>query len=132
MENLFVAVFNAQSFASCHRVSSYVFAVIPEHILNVVYHAALDTGYICDDCATLEVLLVIPYPLLENMRIQGEYYHIRRAYQIGISLCASLIYYIVCQSVLDGFPVRIYGVNLKSLFSQSLGVAAADNSQTDD
>ena len=132
MENLLVAVLYAQSFTASHRVCSYVLAVIPQHVLNIINYAALYTGYVGNDGPAFEVLLIVSYPFLENMRIKGENNHIGLTYEFLVNLRGAFAYDIVFESVLDSLFVCVQCTNFKTFLRQSFGIAAADNSKADD
>ena len=130
VENLLVAVSYAQPFAACHRVSSYVLAVIPQHVLHIPYNTSLDTCYIGNDGSAFQILLIIPYPFFENVRIKGKNNNIRTACHGRVYFRGSFSNYVVFQCVFYSIFIRVYCMDFKAFFGQSSGITAADHSQT--
>ena len=131
VELLFVTVPDAQLFTAGHRVSSDIFAVISEHILNFTYQSALYTCNVSENCSCFEEPLVCCNPLLENMGIKRKNQQVSFADHLAVRFCCTFCDDTVFKGVLDCSRVCVNCFNCVSGLGQASGVASAYDSQAD-
>ncbi len=126
VENFLVRVLDAELFATCHRVGCDVFAIFSEHALDVVNYAALDTGYVRDERARLEILLIVANPFFEDVRIKRENHDVRLADHLWVGLSSALRDDVIVEGEFYRVGVRVDCHDVKPVLRKSPGIASAD------
>ena len=106
-----------------------VFAVLTQHLLDVVNDAALYTGYICDENARFEIFLVFCNPFFENMRIKCENHQIRFPDHFRIGCRGSFRYDVIVKGILNGIGIAVNRTKIKTIFGKTFCVTSSDKSK---
>ena len=102
LEDIGIAVLDSIHLAPRHRVGRNELQVWTEHPLNLGNYPAFHSGDIGKDGTAAKPLLVLAYPLPEDVRVERKDHHIPSSQVIGVQSGGAGRYYAFLQGVVDG------------------------------